>query len=137
MLLTILQATREALGAGTTVADWEFWGVAPDSENPAVGSVWPTSVTPADMGRVGYGLFCTAALWAPSPATLETQIDGFVGSLLSTLSGQGCPPALNAIGATAVLGELEIGIPSTSAASSTGNLRGLWSSVSFTLSITG
>lgn len=132
-----ISAVKGVLGTATAVTDWDYWGVAPDPSFSSVGSVWPIAVTPGTVGKSPtQELQCTAALWRGTPEALEASIADFVGSVTAVFGDNSpCPSGLGSLGLSSSLGTLTIGLPSTSAASSTGNLSGIWAAVSFTLSI--
>lgn len=132
-----LTALKVALTLNTAVKNWDFEGVSPDSAFPIVGSVWPIGVTPETMGKPPtYEFLCVAALWSNSLPSLLTLISNFNDGLVKNFGDVApCSPALSQISSNVTLGNITIGAPSFSAASSAGNLRGTWASVEFTLSI--
>ena len=137
-LIQKLQALKASLTNETIVSNWDYEGVAPDSAFPLVGSVWPITVQPGSVGRGTVTDFlCVAAIWSDSQENLLSLVSGFCDSISSTYGTQisNCPTDLSSVASLVTLGPLTIGFPSTSAPSSIGDVRGVWASVQFTLSI--
>lgn len=136
-LAQTIEAVKSALAQSTLIQNWDFEGIAPDSAFPAVGSVWPFEVIPATMGKnTTYELVCVAALWSSSLPDLYVTLSEFNDELVTSFGDIApCSPALSSIASQVSLGNLTIGAPSFSAASSAGDLRGTWASIRFTLTI--
>jgi hypothetical protein len=138
VIIPKLVGLKQALSLSTTVADWDYEGVAPDSAFPMVGSIWPIGVTPGTVGKSETVAFlCVAAFWANSQDGLLSLLSEFTGDLLRTFGEnvQTCPPSLSGVATLATLGEVTIGAPSSSAPSSIGVVSGVWASVRFTISL--
>ena len=137
-LIQKLNALKVSLTAETLVKNWDYEGVAPDSEFPLVGSVWPISLQPGTVGRGSVTEFlCVAALWADTQVNLLQNISVFTESISNVYGSQtaNCPSDLASVASLVTLGPLTIGAPSYSAPSSIGDVRGVWASVQFPLSI--
>lgn len=139
--MSSLQQSRLALSAALTrvtgVPMWDYWGLAPDVDFPIVGLLWPDSVTP--QGSTNKLLFeASAAFWSTEPEPLWSQLSGFIDSLGSALGPNNhCLAELASVGFSARLaGPIRVGLPNTSAASSTGpNVGGVWVPVNFTIEL--
>ena len=137
-LVQKLQALKVSLTNETNVANWDYDGVAPDSAFPLVGSVWPINIQPGSVGRGTITEFlCVAALWAENQENLITNISSFSESVSNAYGSQSgnCPADLATVSSLITLGPLTVGVPSTSAPSSIGDVRGVWASVQFTISL--
>lgn len=137
----MLNQIRIALGAGltskTSVPMWDYWGSSPDADFPIVGLLWPDSVDVQSSYQT-FVFEASAAIWAIDPVTLWAQISEFVDALSAALGPNApCLPELSALGRSASLsGPIRVGLPSTSAASSTGpSAGGVWVSINFTIRV--
>jgi len=137
-LIQKLTGLKEALAASTTISNWDYEGVAPDSAFPLVGSVWPIGVEPGTVGKKDtIDFLCVAAIWSDGQADLLAALSAFTQAITQTFGEtvQTCPPSLAGIASLATLGNLTIGAPSSSASSSIGTVTGVWASVRFTISL--
>ena len=128
---------KDALTRLSSVSNWDYWGPAPDADFPLVGSVWPVSVEPAKIGKPPvYEFLCTAALWADTPESLSAVVSDFLSSITENIGDSlPCLAEFTRNGQSISLGVLTVGLPSTSAASSLGPIKGIWSAVTFTVNI--
>jgi hypothetical protein len=136
MLNDALAALRESLTLITGVSEWDYWGLAPDSEYPEVGQIWPTKVS-FSGARQEIEFFCAFAIYTPgSPSGLLSRVSQVVSSIQTGYGPTAYPCALGSSGFTASLGSMDIGSPSTTAPSSVGpQVTGSWVAVSFNLSL--
>ena len=136
-----LQSTRTALAAAltrvTAVPMWDYWGLAPDADFPVVGLLWPDSIDP--MGSLVKLRFeASAAFWSIEPEPLWSHLSSFTEDLGGAFGPNSpCLSELAFLGLSASLtGPIRIGLPNSSAASSTGpNAGGVWVPVNFTLEL--
>lgn len=133
-----LTQIRSALSAGLTgltgVPMWDYWASAPDEDFPIVGLVWPSTIAPMGSHSV-YSFEASAAVWANDPAQLWSSLSSIVNAL-ETLGPNGpCLSSLASVGLSAELdGPIRVGLPNSSAASSTGpEMTGVWVAINFTL----
>ena len=136
MLNDALTTLRSSLTQVTGIDEWDYWGLAPDSEYPEVGQLWPTGVS-FSGARQTIDFFCAFAVYHPgSPSGLLTRISQIVSQVQSSYGPSAYPCPLGSSGFAASLGSLDIGSPSTTAPSSIGpGITGSWVAVSFVISL--
>jgi hypothetical protein len=134
----MLDVVKNLLTLGP-VKNWDYWGVAPDAQNPMVGLVWPLSIEVPTLAQrkpqLTYSI--EAAFWASDPAQLLQKVNDYTDFLSSVFQINGCQSVFSDSGYfSAELGPIEISAPSTSAGSSvSGRPGGLWVVVSSELTL--
>jgi hypothetical protein len=118
------------------ISNWDYWGMAPDSNVPKAGNTWPIKVS-YEGSREVIEFFVSAGFYGVSLAAIAPEISGFLGFLRGAYGPQAqCDPEMASKGISTSLSQIDIGLPSTSAASSNRpEGSGVWVAVSFTLTL--
>lgn len=112
--------------------------MAPDQNVPKAGNTWPTKVS-FDGSFEVIEFFVSAGFYGESLGAIAGDLSGFLGFLRDSYGPQApCSAPLASLGISPELGKIDIGIPSTSAASSNRpEASGVWVAITFTITLKG